>query len=620
MRRPVTMRILGLFGLVSSIAAVSQSAQAASPTFTTKLTAPTATVAAGATTTVTVQVSCTGGTLSGGIIDVELYNSAGSRVKQNAWSSQSLSTGQSKSYSFSWSQGTAGAITTKVGVFAPNWSSLYHWNNTAGTINVGATATRPAAPTNLTAAAGDAQALLSWAGSSSATSYTVKRSTTSGGPYSTVASGRTTTTYTNTGLTNGTTYYYVVTAVNGTGESANSNQAVATPKASAPLPTPQPSGLPAHFSFGLSNNPTELSWMTGTNVPWGYRYQYLVGGVNTGNSWTTWNSPAGQFATYYMQDSRAHGYIPVFTYYQIVQSAPNSGNENVDTKLQNTSTMKAYFTEWKLLMQKAGQFGGTVIIHHEPDMWGFLQSSHGDDATKSPVAVASSGFPEVAGFPNNASGFARALIAIRNTYAPNALIAWHASNWATGVDLAINNADPSTAATRTTNFYKSLSANFDLIFFDPSDRDAGFYQYVNGDRGAHWWDDTEFTRFRQFIGAITQATGKRAMLWQVPIGNTLYRSCNNTWNHYQDNRAQYFLQDGNRAHIQEYANAGVIGVLFGRGADGPTHYGDANGDGVTNPPAINGNNLVATYPDDDGGFIRIQAGAYYRAGAVPLPN
>jgi fibronectin type 3 domain-containing protein len=86
----------------------------------------------------------------------------------------------------------------------------------------------PAAPTGLTAAPGDAQVTLSWTASTGATSYNVKRATVSGGPYTTVASP-TTTTYTDTGLTNGTTYYYVVTARNVGGESGKSTEASATP-------------------------------------------------------------------------------------------------------------------------------------------------------------------------------------------------------------------------------------------------------------------------------------------------------------------------------------------------------------------------------------------------------
>ena len=77
----------------------------------------------------------------------------------------------------------------------------------------------PPAPTGLAATAGNAQVALSWSAASGATSYNVKRSTTNGGPYSNVATNVTATSFTNTGLTNGTTYYYVVTAVNANGES-----------------------------------------------------------------------------------------------------------------------------------------------------------------------------------------------------------------------------------------------------------------------------------------------------------------------------------------------------------------------------------------------------------------
>src|SRR5215471_20841551 len=66
--------------------------------------------------------------------------------------------------------------------------------------------TPPAAPTGLAATAGNAQVTLNWNASSGASSYNVKRSTTSGGPYTTIATGVTSTSFTNTGLTNGTTF------------------------------------------------------------------------------------------------------------------------------------------------------------------------------------------------------------------------------------------------------------------------------------------------------------------------------------------------------------------------------------------------------------------------------
>jgi hypothetical protein len=89
----------------------------------------------------------------------------------------------------------------------------------------------PAAPTGLTAAGGIGKVNLSWTASPAATSYNVKRSTTSGGPYSTIANNVTGTSYTDSAVTGGTTYFYVVSGVNPQGESPNSNQASATPVA-----------------------------------------------------------------------------------------------------------------------------------------------------------------------------------------------------------------------------------------------------------------------------------------------------------------------------------------------------------------------------------------------------
>ena len=89
----------------------------------------------------------------------------------------------------------------------------------------------PDAPTGLTTVLGHNQVTLAWAASGGATSYTVKRATTSGGPYTTVATGLTSLTYTDTGLTNGVTYYYVVSAANANGTGADSAETSVTPSA-----------------------------------------------------------------------------------------------------------------------------------------------------------------------------------------------------------------------------------------------------------------------------------------------------------------------------------------------------------------------------------------------------
>ena len=102
----------------------------------------------------------------------------------------------------------------------------------------------PAAPTGLAATAGNAEITLNWMGNDASTSYNVYRSTTSGGQGSTpIIMGITTPTFKDTGLTNGTTYYYKVAGVNANGTGAMSNQASGKPV--APPAPPAPTGLAA---------------------------------------------------------------------------------------------------------------------------------------------------------------------------------------------------------------------------------------------------------------------------------------------------------------------------------------------------------------------------------------
>ena len=87
------------------------------------------------------------------------------------------------------------------------------------------------AATVLSATPGSGQISLSWTAVSGASTYRLYRATASGGPYTTIQTNLTGTSFTDTGLTNGTTYYYVATAVNLVGEGPNSNEASATPVA-----------------------------------------------------------------------------------------------------------------------------------------------------------------------------------------------------------------------------------------------------------------------------------------------------------------------------------------------------------------------------------------------------
>ena len=385
----------------------------------------------------------------------------------------------------------------------------------------------------------------------------------------------------------------------------------------------------AHLQFGLGNEPGDLAWMTSSGVPWTYRYAYLTSGVNTGHGWETWNSPAGEYATLYMDDSKAHGYIPVFTYYEIQVSNPAIGADEADrdySNLNNATTMNAYYANFALLMQKAAAFGQLVVVHVEPDLFAYMEHKAGaGDASNVSASVASSGYPGLSALPNTFQGYAWALLKLRDTIAPNVALALHASTWATGTDIGLNT-DPSfnmaANADKVAAFLGSagLASNpyastFDLVFNDVADHDAGY--------SGHWWDryDTSLPDFRQWLTWMTELharTGRQLVVWQVPVGNQYYRTMNQTRGHYQDNRAEYFL-----SHVSDLQAAGIVAVLFGKANDGQTVYTDFMADAITNPSPISTfecnqcNTQVSSWSDDDGGYLRVFVGRYYQAIAVP---
>lgn len=162
-----------------------------------------------------------------------LYNAAGRFIGQlHGGPSACGATGDNLSdyygrFSVSWTGG--GTNSTRLS----NWLDAGGTGATsiAGIDTAGGGCTPPAAPTGVTAsAASQSQINVAWSASAGATSYSVLRSTTSGGPYSSVGS-TSATSFSNTGLACGTTYFYVVTASNGTCSSGNSAQASATTSA-----------------------------------------------------------------------------------------------------------------------------------------------------------------------------------------------------------------------------------------------------------------------------------------------------------------------------------------------------------------------------------------------------
>ncbi len=171
----------------------------------------------------------------------------------------------------------------------------------------------PAAPTNLTATASNAQVSLSWSASASADYYNVQRATVPGGPYlivgQVVGTG-----FTDTGLTNGVTYYYVVAAVSLGGVSPNSSEVSATPTAPPPL------AAPTKLTATAAKAKVTLKWIQ--SVSSGVTQNRIYRSTTTGSGYTLRATITA--GTSFIDTSVTSG----VTYYYRVTAVRSSGQES----------------------------------------------------------------------------------------------------------------------------------------------------------------------------------------------------------------------------------------------------------------------------------------------------
>jgi fibronectin type 3 domain-containing protein len=217
--------------------------------------------------------------------------------------------------------------------------------------------TAPVTPTGLQATAGDAHVSLSWNASAGAASYDLKRSTTSGGPYSTAVASPSATSYTDTSVTTGTTYYYVVSAMNSVGQSANSAQASAT--AAAPVANVTITINPAQtnpispYIYGINS----FSGVSGP--PPQLTFDRLGGNRLTAYNWQTNASNGGNDYYYENDDNLSSSTVPA----EAVRSFVAADQSNSMASLMTV----------QLQGLVAGDESGPVSIANPPDLSRFKQ-------------------------------------------------------------------------------------------------------------------------------------------------------------------------------------------------------------------------------------------------------
>ena len=274
--------------------------------------------------------------------------------------------------------------------------------------------------------------------------------------------------------------------------------------------------------------------MKSSAVPWDVRYQYFTKGWV--NNWGFGNYD-GWWGLSYMRECDGGHFIPGVAYYQVNGEAGGSESAFL-AKVQNATTMKGYFGDFKLLMQRAKDFGKPVIVLMEADGFGFLEQQTGGNSAAY-AAVKDSGLPELAGLPNTVAGWGLAFLQLRKSVgATNAVLGIHISALGErrGHRLRLGDGCPAAAGRQGLRVPVAVrptanvtGATWDFLVGDPLDRDSDYYKLVQGQN--RWWDASDtasinsesFNRYAEWVRLWNVKAQKRWILWQIPLGNSNHR-------------------------------------------------------------------------------------------------
>jgi hypothetical protein len=136
-------------------------------------------------------------------------------------------------------------------------------------------------PTGLTALSGDGQVMLSWNPTATGTGFNLRRSTSSNGIYSLIASNLPALGFTDTNVANGTSYFFILSAVNASGVGADT----------APVSARPVSMTPPQLTLGVSAGQMQFNWPS-DHTGWRLEAQTNLIGTGLGTNWVTVSNSA----------------------------------------------------------------------------------------------------------------------------------------------------------------------------------------------------------------------------------------------------------------------------------------------------------------------------------------
>jgi len=314
------------------------------------------------------------------------------------------------------------------------------------------------------------------------------------------------------------------------------------------------------LGLGISSYGAAAGWpekAKAAGVPWRFLYFYVFPSEIASKDLSTFIADKSTIA-------KGLGAMPVITFYDLLKrgykagltqraGSSNAEADVVQQVLESPTLMRAYFDGFVDVLKAASSTSMPTLVHVEPDSFGFMMWAMGvegrTDPTTIAVKVAASGHPDLAGLPDHAGGFGKALLALRDKYAPTVRLGWHASNFRVGARPDV-----------VTSFYAGMGEWDAIVTEDP---------HVMSDE-AKWWlplDPAKVDANVAWTAAVSKGTRLPVLMWQVFLGPLDFH---------------FFGEPGGRAVLQRFVSAGLVAMMWEQlGAGDPDSF---RGIGLAVPP------------------------------------
>lgn len=328
--------------------------------------------------------------------------------------------------------------------------------------------------------------------------------------------------------------------------------------------------LPAQFSFGTSWFSATRDWSIDAQsqgVTWGYQYTYIFPDTTRAQG----TQPI--YLQWFWERCQRTKAMPIMSYYGLLRlaEAANLGGSEIEKVVavcKRTDSMRSYLQEVIRLLKAANECPVPAIFHVEPDSWAFLEwhgSNDTHDANQVVVMVQSTGIPELKDFADTAAGFGKALIHLRDLYAPKLYMGFHAKDCRVA-----------TQVEKTVAFIKDCG-RWDILLGDG-------VGHIYDSRGDGWWNtfsESRFQAYQRWYGTLTRELKLPYIHWQSVVGKADIAFLQN------------YPADG---RLQAYARMGSVGICFDIRGDPYTNsqLSDANHGYTAKPPAGSPNEVSAT--------------------------